>query len=140
MNTFLISCFGSSTWGERERERILTMLTPQMRGTYHGVLDLNSSLLVEIWKTQLFDSMAESQPSTASLSKSSNSQDHLFRAWCHPHSSPISCLGFIMTMVIIISFTHKRKTAPNDYAPELLTQIVQSPTKLKDKIELTKND
>ena len=27
------------------------------------------------------------------FSKSSNSQDHLFQAWCHPHSSPISCLG-----------------------------------------------
>ena len=35
--------------------------------------------------------------STDSLSKSSNSQDHLFRAWRHPHSNPISCLGFIMT-------------------------------------------
>ena len=30
--------------------------------------------------------------STDSFSKSSNSQDHLFRAWHHPHSSPISCL------------------------------------------------
>ena len=30
--------------------------------------------------------------STDSFSKSSNSQDHLFRAWGHPHSSPISCL------------------------------------------------
>ena len=39
-----------------------------------------------------------------------------------------------MTMVIVISFVHKRKTVPNDYAPELLTQIVQSPTKLNDKI------
>ena len=27
-----------------------------------------------------------------------------------------------------------RKTAPIDYAPELLAQIVQSPTKLNDKI------
>ena len=29
---------------------------------------------------------------------------------------PISCLGFIMTMVIVISFAHERKTVPNDYA------------------------
>ena len=35
--------------------------------------------------------------STDSFSKTSNSQDHLFRAWCHPPSTPISCLGFIMT-------------------------------------------
>ena len=27
------------------------------------------------------------------FSKSSSSRDHLFRAWRHPHSSPISCLG-----------------------------------------------
>ena len=46
----------------------------------------------------------------------------------------ISCLGFIMTMVIDISFAHERKTVPNDYAPELLTRIVQSPTKLNDKM------
>ena len=43
---------------------------------------------------------------------------------------PISRLGFIMTMVIVISFAHERKPVPNDYAPELLTRIVQSPTKL----------
>ena len=47
---------------------------------------------------------------------------------------PISCLGFIMTMVIVVSFAPERKNVPNDYAPELLTRIVQSPTKLNDKI------
>ena len=31
--------------------------------------------------------------STDPFSKSSNSQDHLFLAWRHPHSNPISCLG-----------------------------------------------
>ena len=50
------------------------------------------------------------------------------------HSQFISCLGFIMTMVIVISFARDRKTAPNDYAAELLTRIVQRPTKLNDKI------
>ena len=39
-----------------------------------------------------------------------------------------------MTIVIVISFARERKTIPNDYAPELLTLIVQSPTKLNDKI------
>ena len=39
-----------------------------------------------------------------------------------------------MTMVIVISFAHEPKTVPNDYAPELLTRKVQSPTKLNDKI------
>ena len=46
--------------------------------------------------------------------------------------APFSCLEFIMT--IVLSFARERKTAPNDYAPELLTRIVQSPTKLNDKI------
>ena len=72
--------------------------------------------------------------STDSFSKSSNSQDHLFWAWHHLHSSLISCLEFIMTMVIVISFAHERKTIPNDYTPEFLTRIVQSPTKLNDTI------
>ena len=40
----------------------------------------------------------------------------------------------IMTMVIVISFAHEHKTAPNDYAPELLSRTIQSPTKLNDKI------
>ena len=79
--------------------------------------------------------MVKIQLSADSFSKSSNSQDHLFRPWHHPHSSPIFCLGgFIMTMVIVISFARERKTVPNEYPPELLTRIVQSPSKLNDKI------
>ena len=44
---------------------------------------------------------------------------HLFRAWRHLHSSPISGLEFIMTMVIVISFARERKIVPNNCAPEL---------------------
>ena len=47
---------------------------------------------------------------------------------------PISSLGFIMTMGIVLSFARERKAVPNDYVPELLTGIVQSPTKLNDEI------
>ena len=47
---------------------------------------------------------------------------------------PFPVWVFIMTMEIIVSFASERKTAPNDYAPELLTRIVQSPTKLNTKI------
>ena len=43
-------------------------------------------------------------------------------------SAPFPVWVFIITMVIVISFAHERKTVPNDYAPELLTRIVQSPT------------
>ena len=53
--------------------------------------------------------------------------------------APFPFWGFIITMVIVISFAYERKTAANNYAPELLTRIVQSPTKLNDKIQLTKN-
>ena len=45
--------------------------------------------------------------------------------------APFPVWGFIMTMVIVISFAFERRTVPNDYAPELLTRIVQSPTKLR---------
>ena len=41
---------------------------------------------------------------------------------------------------MVIFFAHECKTVPNDYAAELLTRIVQNPTKLNDKIYLKKND
>ena len=47
--------------------------------------------------------------STESFSKSSKFSAHLFWVWRHPYSSLISCLGFIMTMVIVISFVRERK-------------------------------
>ena len=66
------------------------------------------------------DNLQKRSPiTTVFFAKFSNSLDHLFRAWRHPHSTPISCLGFCMTMVIVISFARERKTAPNDYVPEL---------------------
>ena len=52
----------------------------------------------------------------------SNSQDNIFRAWRHPHSSLISSLGFIITIVIVISLARERKTVPNDCAPELIAE------------------
>ena len=45
-----------------------------------------------------------------------------------------------MKIVIVIFFGHEHKIAPHDYAPEILTRIVQSPTKLNDEILLSKND
>ena len=43
------------------------------------------------------------------FSKSSTFFAHLFWGWRHPHSSSISSLGFIIKMVIVISFAHERK-------------------------------
>ena len=70
-------------------------------------------------EAQLFASIVHSQLPTDSFSKSSNSQDHHFRAWRHSHSSIISYLVFIMSIVIVLSFAHERKTVPNDCAPEV---------------------
>ena len=136
-----------------------TMQTPPPTfDTSRGAQDLNSSLPVEIRKTQLFDSIAES-PTLASMAENSTVCLHgpmstfnwLFFKILKFSGSSIPgmtssthqahfCLGFIMRMVIVISFAHERKTVPDDYAPELLTRIVQNPTKLNDKIWLTKND
>ena len=44
-----------------------------------------------------------------SLASYTNSPDHSFRAWRHSHSSPISYLGFIMTIVIVISSARQRR-------------------------------
>ena len=49
-----------------------------------------------------------------------------------PDSFPV--WEFIITMVIVVSLTREPKNAPNDYAPELFTRIVQSPTKMNDKV------
>ena len=68
--------------------------------------------------TQLSAYIVHSQLPTDSFWKSSNPQDHRFRV-CHSLSSPIFYLGFIMTIVIVMSFAHERKTVPNDCAPEL---------------------
>ena len=58
---------------------------------------------------------------------------HCFLAWCHSHSSLISCLGFIMTIVIVISFALERKLYPM-LCTWTKSRTVQSPTKLNDKI------
>ena len=128
----LTSDFGSSTRGERHN----SYNANNLQRVAHLVM-FKISVCRDL-KNPITSSTVQIQLSTDSFSKSSNSQDHLFRAWRHLHSSPFPVWGIIMTMVIVISFAHERKTAPNDYAPEVLTRIVQSPTKLNDKILLMK--
>ena len=43
-------------------------------------------------------------------------------------------VGLLWQIVIVISFAHEHKTASNNKAPELFTRIVQSLTKLNDKV------
>ena len=130
---WLTSDFGSLTRGERhnsyyanqaQRAAHLVMFKNSV-GRDSKNLSTSSTALIKLLtfnsasmaETQLSTSMVECQLSTDL--KSSNSQDHLFRTWGHPHSSPISCWGLLWKMVIVISFAHERKTVPNDYAPEL---------------------
>ena len=91
---------------------------------------------------QLYASMAETQFSASivqsQLSTDSFQNPQILRTISSVHVIHTPALfpvwGFIMTMVIVISFAHERKTAPNDSAPELFTRIVQNPTKLNDEI------
>ena len=61
------------------------------------------------------------------FSKSSNSQDHLFRVRPQPHFQFTSMAvqpyflsgGLLRQMMIFISFPHGRKIAPSDFEPEL---------------------
>ena len=86
-----------SPWRHEERDTILTMLTPPQHAA-HLVISKVSVGRDPKNPTTSFNSQ---NPTLASVvqsqltffSKSSNSQDHLFWAWSHPHSSPISCLG-----------------------------------------------
>ena len=119
----------------KERDTIITMLTILSDPTNAQCILCLRSLSVEICKTpptclngrELSSRCPNGRDSivclhgpistsTDSFSESSYSYDHLLRAWRHPHSSSISCLGFIMTMVMVISFVSERKTVPNDYA------------------------
>ena len=81
--------------------------------------DSNFNCLPKWQRTQLSPTWPKVNLPTDSFSKSSNSQDHRFLAWRHSHSRPVFYLGFIMTIVIVISFARERKTVPNDFASEL---------------------
>ena len=100
-------------------------LTPLLTfGTSRSVLDLNSlsqwqklnclpawsNLKSSVGRT--LTSQHHGQTSTAVIFKILKFSAHLFWAWRHPHSSFISNLGFIMTMLIVISFAHERKLYP----------------------------
>ena len=88
-NSWLLSTL---TWGDTILKVYAnhTMLThPNAR----RILSCLRSLLVEIRKTQRHLPTVEIR---LVFTKSSNSQDHHFQAWRHPHSSPISSLGGLL--------------------------------------------
>ena len=127
-NGLLTSGFGSSTRGKRHNSYYANPI-PNARRILWCLIYLS----VEIRKNQLHISTVETQLSTDSFHN-----PQILRTISSGHDvihtpAPFPVWGFIMTMVIAISYAREWKTVPNDYAPELLTQIVQSPTKLNDK-------
>ena len=104
-NRLLISDFGSSTRGERDTIRkslsYHTMLTTPQRSAH---LVIQSQFLHTMVGPQLLNTMAGTQLNL--FSKYSKFSAHLF--WASTLQF-ISCLGFIMTMVIVISFVRERK-------------------------------
>ena len=127
----LTSDFGSSTRGERHNSNKADHTVWPHKRAAHPVMfktsvgrdpkntTASSMIIIQLSTsnstagTQLSACIVQCQSWTDSFLKSSNSPDHLFRAWRHPHSSLISCLEFIMTMVMVISFVHEHKTVPN---------------------------
>ena len=74
--------------------------------------NLNFNCLPQWQRTQVSAYMVQCQLSTESFSKSSKFSARLFWTWRYPHSSLISCLEFIMPIVIVISFARERKLYP----------------------------
>ena len=122
------------------RALYLTMLTTWSNPTsqHHGPIPTfhhhgqtpNSTVCLNGRQPNCLPTLSKVNFQLTCFSKSSNSPDHCIRAW---HSSPISYLGFIMTIVIVISFPHEHKLYPM-LCTWTKSWIVQSPTKLNDKI------
>ena len=120
---FINSDFSSSTRGEWHNSYMLTIpnaryiswcLKSHFISAGRDLKNLTTTATVENSTTRFHS------PISTVFFKILKFSAHLFWAWHYPHSSHFSSLGFIMTMVTVISFTRERKTVPNGYAPELL--------------------
>ena len=134
MNGLLTSDFGSSTRGERhnfyyanhlQRSAHLVVFRSQFIFAGRDLKNLTATATVEnltqwqrtqfsiyMAKTQLSACMVQSQTLNWLFFKILKFSAHLCWAWCHPDSSPIFWLGFIMTITIVISFACKHKLYP----------------------------
>ena len=123
---------------------LYTIVGPQFLNTIVGPnfspswSDPNVNCLPQWQKTQLSTDMAQNQLPPDVIFKIFKFSSHRFWAWRHSHNSPLSYLGFIMTIVIVISFARERKLYPV-LCTWSKSRIVQTPTKLNDKISLTKS-
>ena len=111
-----------------------TMLTPPQRAVHLVMSKISVGRDPKKNKKQLHLSTVKFQlsPQWSNLnwlfSKSSNSQGHLFRAWRHLHSSPISCLkGFSQDKWWLSYPLRASVTASNDFATVLRDSISSKP-------------
>ena len=129
-----------SPWRHEERDTILTILTP-LQCTAHLVIfkitvgrDLKTvkiQLPLQWSRTQLSPKWSNSN---WPFSKSSNSQDHLFQAWRQPPSSPISCLEVSYDKWWLSYPLRASVNCTNWLCTWTETRMIQSPTKLNDKV------
>ena len=125
--------------------------------TAHSVVSkISTQLYWSRSKLICFDQIRKTQPRASTVetqlpvfSKSSNSQDLPFRARRQQHIQFIPTAvqsnflsGVLLwEMMIVISFPRRRKSSPSDYFTWTKRhQIVQSFTKLNNRIVLTKNN
>ena len=80
--------------------------------------DPNFNCLPKWQRTQLSAYIVQNQLPTTSFSKSSNSQDHRFRAWRHSHSSSFPIWGYYDNCDFRSSL-REHQAVPNVCVPEL---------------------
>ena len=96
----------------------------------HG-RELNS--LCHNGRDKIVSCLAHNQLQTDSFSKYSNSRDHRFLVWHHSHSSPFPIWGLLWQLWLSYTLHTSTKLYPM-LCTWTKSQIVQSPTKLNDKI------
>ena len=138
----LTSDFGSSTQGETQNFYYADdTFWPHERAAHPVMLKIsvgrdpkNSTLRLNGWIPNYSTSRSNlnfqlTLFQNPRIRRTISSEHDIFRS-----PAPLPVWGFIMTMVIVISFANERKTVPNDFELFGLRVQVQSPTKLNDKI------
>ena len=102
------------------------MVRPQLLNTMVGTQLLNNMVRPQLLNTMVGTQLLNMVGTQLNLSsKSSKFSTYLHRAWCHLHSSPIFCLWFIMTIVIVLSFALERNCT-QCYASEPLPEYFKA--------------
>ena len=100
------------------QSQLMSFQNPQIHGPI-SISQLHSQTSTSQHHGRTPTSQLHGWTSTKSFSKSSKFSAHLLRAWHHPHSSRISCLGVYYDRWWLSYLLRMTVTAPNDYAPGL---------------------